>query len=92
MNAIYQIDLKTIDGRSEKVGVFAGKAMLVVNVASRCGFTPQYEWLEALYREYPYWRVGAGLAMAEAYVLAGELCAKSGHQEAFRRYEDRSVR
>ena len=32
---------------------------------------------------------GAGLAMTEAYVLAGELCAKSGHQEAFRRYEDR---
>ncbi len=71
MNAIYQIDLKTIDGRSEKVGAFAGKAMLVVNVASRCGFTPQYEWLEALYREY----------RERGLVVLGFPCDQFGHQE-----------
>ena len=51
MNPLHDIDLMTIDGAPRKLGDFAGKAMLIVNVASKCGFTPQYQGLEALYRE-----------------------------------------
>ena len=46
------IDLTTIDGRTTSFAEYAGQAKLVVNVASRCGFTPQYEALEGLQRRY----------------------------------------
>src|ERR1700722_16740706 len=46
---IEQIPLKTIDGHDSTLGAFAGKVRLVVNVASRCGLTPQYAALEAVY-------------------------------------------
>jgi len=46
------IPLKTIDGTSETLGVFDGKALLIVNVASKCDFTPQYAGLEALHRRF----------------------------------------
>ncbi len=46
------IALRTIDGRETTVGEFAGKVLLVVNVASHCGFTPQYRELEQLWRTY----------------------------------------
>ncbi len=52
MTALYDIDLTAIDGRTQKLGAYAGKTLLVVNVASRCGFTPQYRGLEALWRSY----------------------------------------
>ena len=71
MNPIYDIDLQTIDGRAEKLSAFAGKAMLVVNVASRCGFTPQYEGLEALYRRF----------RERGLVVLGFPCDQFGHQE-----------
>jgi glutathione peroxidase len=51
-NDLYDIDLAMNDGTTRSFGDFRGSAVLVVNVASRCGFTPQYEGLEKLYRTY----------------------------------------
>jgi glutathione peroxidase len=50
--SIYSVPVKTIDGESTTLGEFAGKAILVVNVASKCGLTPQYEGLERLQKTY----------------------------------------
>lgn len=49
---LYDIPLTLIDGTATTFGRFAGKTVLVVNVASKCGFTPQYAGLEALYRRF----------------------------------------
>lgn len=50
--SLYDIPLSTLDGRSTTLGEHAGRALLLVNVASRCGLTPQYTALEGLAREY----------------------------------------
>jgi len=71
MNSLYEIELTSIDGERRRVGEYAGKALLIVNVASRCGFTPQYEGLEALWRRYSE----RGLA------VLGFPCDQFGHQE-----------
>ena len=49
---IYDINVKTIDGKEANLGQFEGKVLLLVNVASKCGLTPQYEELQKLYDEY----------------------------------------
>jgi glutathione peroxidase len=46
------IDVTTIEGEKTTLGTYAGDVKLIVNVASRCGFTPQYETLERLYETY----------------------------------------
>jgi len=71
MASIYDFSAKTIDGDEQKLGAYRGKTMLIVNVASKCGFTPQYEGLEALYRKFE----GQGL------VVLGFPCDQFGHQE-----------
>jgi glutathione peroxidase len=50
--SLYDIPLTTLDGKPATLADHAGEVMLAVNVASKCGFTPQYEALEKLYEEY----------------------------------------
>ena len=50
--SFYDIKVKTIDGEDFDLSTFKGKKLLVVNVASKCGLTPQYKQLEELYKEY----------------------------------------
>jgi glutathione peroxidase len=50
--SIYDFTMKSIDGDQVSLGSYGGKVVLLVNVASKCGFTPQYAGLEALYEKY----------------------------------------
>jgi glutathione peroxidase len=65
------IAINTIDGEARMLGDFAGKALLIVNVASQCGFTPQYAGLEALHRRF----------RERGFAVLGFPCDQFGHQE-----------
>lgn len=71
MKDLRNIEVTRIDGRTMPFGEALGRATLVVNVASKCGFTPQYEGLEALYRRHK----DAG------FVVLGFPCDQFGNQE-----------
>jgi glutathione peroxidase len=71
MSDIYDVEVKTIDGETQTLAGYRGKHLLIVNVASKCGFTPQYEGLEKLYRDFK----DRGLA------VLGFPCDQFGHQE-----------
>jgi glutathione peroxidase len=68
---VHDYSAKTIDGQDRKLSDYKGKVMLIVNTASKCGFTPQYEGLEKVFREYG----DRGL------VVLGFPCDQFGHQE-----------
>jgi len=69
--SLYDLPLKDIDGNATTLKPYAGKVLLVVNVASRCGFTPQYTALEAVYKQY----------QDQGLVVCGFPCNQFGSQE-----------
>ncbi len=69
--SLYDIEVATIDGRRETLAAFRGQVLLVVNVASQCGFTPQYAGLEALYLKFK----------DRGFSVLGFPCDQFGHQE-----------
>ena len=71
MTTIYDFTARDIDGNERSLGEFRGKTLLVVNVASRCGFTPQYQGLEAVWRRL----------RDRGLVVLGFPCDQFGHQE-----------
>jgi len=52
MTTVYDFSAKSIDGKNRKLSDYEGKVLLVVNTASKCGFTPQYKGLEEVYKKY----------------------------------------
>jgi len=71
MTTAYDFNAKTIDGKDQSLADYKGKAMLVVNTASKCGFTPQYTGLEKLWKKY----------QDQGLVVLGFPCDQFGHQE-----------
>ncbi|WGL18170.1 glutathione peroxidase [Microbulbifer bruguierae] len=71
MNDLYAIPVTTHDGRETTLAEFKGKVMLLVNTASKCGFTPQYQGLEDLYRKFK----------DKGLVVLGFPCNQFGQQE-----------
>ena len=69
--SIYDIAIKDIDGKDTALAAYKGKVVLIVNVASRCGYTPQYKSLEAVYQKYK----------DQGFVVLGFPCNQFGGQE-----------
>ena len=67
----YQFDAKTLQGKNIKTDAYKDKVVLVVNTASKCGLTPQYEGLEQLYKDYK----------DKGLVILGFPCNQFGKQE-----------
>lgn len=68
---LYDLSVKTIDGRLQTLSEYRGQTLLIVNVASQCGYTPQYAGLEALYREFK----------DRGFAVLGFPCNQFGSQE-----------
>jgi len=68
---IYDYSVRTIDGKEQTLDPYRGKVLLIVNVASQCGFTPQYAGLEKLQRDY----------RQHGFTVLGFPCDQFGHQE-----------
>lgn len=68
---LYDFEAVDIDGRTQSLSAFRGKTVLIVNVASACGYTPQYAGLELLYRKHK----------ANGFVVLGFPCNQFGAQE-----------
>ncbi|WP_333769957.1 glutathione peroxidase [Streptomyces sp. IBSBF 2435] len=71
MSTLHDIPLQTLDGAATTLGEHRGKAVLVVNVASKCGLTPQYEGLERLQQKYA----------ERGFTVLGVPCNQFGGQE-----------
>jgi glutathione peroxidase len=71
MGTVYDFTTKTIDGKPQTLGAYKGKLALIVNVASKCGLTPQYSTLEALQKKYE----------AKGFTVIGFPCNQFGNQE-----------
>jgi glutathione peroxidase len=69
--SVYPFKVKTIDGKEISLSEYRGKALLIVNVASHCGFTPQYAGLENLYKKYK----------DKGFAVLGFPCNQFGAQE-----------
>ena len=68
---LYEFTVTTIAGQNETLETYRGQVLLIVNVASKCGFTSQYAGLEALYRRYHH----------KGFAILGFPCDQFGHQE-----------
>src|SRR5450755_5012005 len=71
MSNLQDVTVRTITGETTSLSAHQGKALLIVNVASKCGFTPQYTGLEALFRKYK----------DRGFEVLGFPCDQFGHQE-----------
>ncbi len=71
MTSLQDFSATTLDGQPVDLAAYAGKVVLVVNTASQCGFTPQYEGLQKLWETYG----------EQGFVILGFPCDQFGHQE-----------